>query len=64
MKPLNRSEEELRSDDLKAIAIAILSAAKIAQQHGMSRNGFIQLAASAYSSAAEEYGTWAEDVSA
>ena len=56
MKPLNRSEEETRNDDLKAIALAILSAAKIAYERGMSRSGFLQLAATAYGSVNEEYG--------
>lgn len=56
MKPLNRSEEELRNDDLKAVSLAILTAAKIAHQLGMSRNGFLQFAASAYASVTEEYG--------
>jgi len=55
MKPL-RSEEETKNDDMKAIAISILAAAKISLERGVSRNGFLQLAASAYASANEEFG--------
>lgn len=56
MKPLNRTEEETKNDDLKAIAIAILSAAKIAREKGMRRNGFLQLAVTAYGSVCEQFG--------